>query len=181
MGFDVNAEGDIDPKTGIFYLSESVSKFSFMAPDKIHEEMISSKVSGNSKAFSYNRTSDLLMNFYNNIVDVQVVSQRGFVSPIAEGAMFYYNYHLAGTFYENGKEVNKIQVIPKRDHDPTFRGYIYICEKTWRIHSTDLYLVKDAGIQFVDTLRINHVYLPVKTSSEDDVWMLFSNKLTFSF
>ncbi len=181
MGFDVNAEGDIDPKTGIIYLSESVSKFSFMQPDKVHEVMISSKVSGNSKAFSYNRASDLLLNFYTNVVDVQVVSKRGFVSPVAEGAMFYYNYHLAGTFYENGKAVNKIQVIPKRKSDPVFRGYIYICENTWRIHSTDLYLVKDAGIEFVDTLRINDVFLPVKTASaEEDVWMLFSNKLSFS-
>lgn len=182
MGFDVNAEGDIDPKTGIFYLSESVSKFYFMRPDKIHEVMVSSKVSGNSKAFSYNRTSDLLLNFYENIVNVRVISKRGFVSPIAEGAMFYYHYHLAGTFYENGKAVNKIEVLPKRKHDPVFRGTIYISENTWRIHSTDLYLVKDAGIEVIDTLRINHVYLPVKISSAtDDIWMLFSNKLTFSF
>lgn len=182
MGFDVNAEGDIDPKTGIFYLSESVSKYFFKQPDKVHEVMVSSKVSGGSKAFSYNRTSDLLLNFYENVVNVQVVSKRGFVSPIAEGAMFYYNYHLAGTFYENGKAINKIQVLPKRKHDPVFRGYIYITDNTWRIHSTDLYLIKDAGIEVVDTLRINHVYLPVKTASaSDDVWMLFSNKLTFSF
>ena len=184
MGFDVNAEGDIDPKTGIFYLSESVSKFSFMQPDKIHEVMISSKVSGNSKAFSFNRTSDLLLNFYDNIVNILVISKRGFVSPLAEGAMFYYKYHLAGTFYENGKAINKIQVIPKRENDPVFRGYIYITDNTWRIHSTDLYLVKDAGMQFLDTLRINQVHLPVQNasaSSADDIWMLFSNKLSFSF
>src|SRR5688572_4173491 len=42
MGFDVNAEGEIDPKTGIFYLSESVSKFYFKQPDKVYEKMISS-------------------------------------------------------------------------------------------------------------------------------------------
>ena len=204
MGFDVNAEGEIDKKTGIFYLSESVSKFYFKQPDKIHEVMVSSKVSGNSKAFSYNQTSDLLLNFYNNIVDVRVISKRGFVSPIAEGAMFYYKYHLVGTFYENGKAINKIEVIPKRIHDPVFRGYIYITENTWRIHSTDLYLIKDAGIEVIDTLRIDQVHLPVSVSpirplsgsriemekggngetgkaEEGAVWMLFSNKLTFSF
>lgn len=151
--------------------------------------MVSSKVSGNSKAFSFNRTSDLLLNFYENVVKVQVISKRGFVSPIAEGAMFYYNYHLAGSFYENGKSVNKIEVIPKRTHDPVFRGYIYIADDTWRIHSTDLYLVKDAGIEVIDTLRINDVFLPVKplysvgggVGEGADVWMLFSNKLSFSF
>lgn len=185
MGFDVNAEGDIDPKTGIFYLSESASKFYFKQPDKAYEKMISSKVSGNSKAFSFNRTTDLLLDFYKNVVNVQVIAKRGFVSPIAEGAMFYYNYHLAGTFYDKGKAVNKIEVLPKRKHDPVFRGYIYITENTWRIHSTDLYLVKDAGIEVVDTLKINQVHLPVAgldfKSKPTEVWMLFSNKLTFSF
>lgn len=188
MGFDVNAEGDIDPKTGIFYLSESVSKFYFRQPDKVYEKMISSKVSGNEKAFSYNRTSDLILNFYQNVVNVQVIAKRGFVSPVAEGAMFYYKYRLAGTFYENGKLVNKVEITPKRTHDPAFRGTIFICEDTWRIHSTDLYLVKDAGIEVIDTLRINQVHLPVAVPTLSsgigdggEVWMLFSNKLTFSF
>lgn len=186
MGFDVNAEGEIDPKTGIFYLSESVSKFYFKQPDKVYEKMISSKVSGNSKTFSFNRTSDLLLNFYQNIVNVQVIAKRGFVSPLAEGAMFYYRYRLAGTFFENGKVVNKVEIIPKRNHDPVFRGIIYICEDTWRIHSTDLYLIKDAGIEVIDTLRINQVHLPVsspsgKGNTEEVIWMLFSNKLTFNF
>lgn len=195
MGFDVNAEGEIDPKTGIFYLSESVSKLYFKQPDKVYEKMISSKVSGNSKTFSYNRTADLLLNFYHNVVNVQVIAKRGFVSPIAEGAMFYYRYRLAGTFFENGKVVNKVEVIPKRNHDPAFRGSIYICEDTWRIHSTDLYLIKDAGIEIIDTLRINQVHLPVSPPSSEGsnglsrsehreteaIWMLFSNKLTFNF
>jgi len=192
MGIDVNAEGAIDPKTGIFYLSESVSKFYFKQPDKVYEKMISSKVSGNSKAFSFNRTSDLLLDFYKNVVNIQVIAKRGFVSPIAEGAMFYYRYRLVATFFENGKLVNKIEVIPKRNYDPVFRGIIFICEDTWRIHSTDLYLVKDAGIEVIDTLRINQVHLPVKVSSPlitdgkesasgPGIWMLFSNKLTFSF
>lgn len=194
MGYDVNAEGVIDPKTGIFYLSESASKFYFKQPDKAYEKMISSKVSGDSKAFSFNRTADLLLDFYKNVVNVQVIAKRGFVSPIAEGAMFYYTYRLTGTFFENGKLVNKVEVIPKRKHDPVFRGTIFITEDTWRIHSTDLYLVKDAGIEVVDTLRINQVHLPVTSSpallpkekgggvgGEAEIWMLFSNKLTFSF
>ena len=179
MGYDVNAEGGIDTASGIFYLSESVEKYYFKDPDKVKEEMISSKVSGNSKAFSFNRASDILLNFYQNQVDLQVVSQRGFISPIAESALFYYKYHLLGTFYENGQMVNKIEVIPKREHDPVFRGIIYIMENSWRIHSTDLFLVKDAGLQFVDSLRINQIHLPVNHGS--DVWEIFSNKLTFSF
>jgi len=169
--------GELDSTTGIVYLSESVSKFNFKQPDKIKEEMISSKVSGDNKAFSYNQASDMLFNFYENNMEVDGLSERGFVSPIANNALFFYRYHLVGTFVENDQLINKIEVIPKRAHDPVFRGYIYIMEDSWRIHGTDLYLTKDAQIDFVDTLIINQVYLPV----EPEIWLPFSNKYIFDF
>lgn len=168
---------ELDSTSGIIYLSESVSKFNFKQPDNIREEMISSKVSGNNQAFSYNQASDMLIDFYKNIIQIDVLSERGLVSPIANDAMFFYKYHLAGSFVENGKVIDKIQVIPKRSYDPVFRGYIYIQEDTWRIHSTDLYLTKDAQINFIDTLFVSQSYLPVTP----DVWMLFSNKFRFNF
>jgi hypothetical protein len=177
LGIEVNAEGDIDTTTGIVYLSESVSKFNFKRPDKIREEMISSKVSGDNKAFSYNQASDMLFNFYENIIEVDGLSDRGFISPIANTAMLSYRYKLLGTFFENDQMINKIEVIPMRKSDPVFRGTIYIVEGTWRIHSVDLVLTKDAQIDFVDTLHVNQVHLPV----DKEIWMPFSNKFTFSF
>ncbi len=167
----------MDSNSGIIYLSESVSKFNFMQPDKIKEEMISSKVSGNNRAFSYNQESDMLINFYQNNINFDELSERGFISPIANNAMFYYNYKLAGTISDSGRLVDKIEVIAKRSNDPVFRGYIYIMEDGWRIYSTDLYLCKASQIEFVDTLYINQVFLPVKP----DTWMMFSNKLKFTF
>jgi hypothetical protein len=177
MGMEVDPEGDIDSASGIVYLSESVSKFNFKQTDKIKEEMVSSKVSGDNKAFSYNRASDMLFNFYENIINIEDLSERGFVSPIANDAMLFYKYHLVGTIMENDSMINKIEVIPKRKTDPCFHGYIYIMENSWRIHSTELYLTKDAQIDFVDTLMINQTFVPV----EKNVWMVFTNKFTFTF
>ena len=177
LGIEVDTEGEIDSTTGIVYLSESVSKFNFKRPDKIKEEMISSKVSGNNKAFSYNQASDMLFNFYENIIEVEALSERGFISPIANTAMLSYRYKLLGVFTENGQMINKIQVIPIRKTDPVFQGVIYIVEGSWRIHSVDLILTRDAQIDFVDTLEVNQVHVPV----EKDIWMPFSNKFTFSF
>ncbi len=177
MGMQVDPEGDIDTVSGIVYLSESVSKFWFKQPDKIREEMISSKVSGNNRAFSYNRASDMMFNFYENIIEVNELSERGFISPINNNALYYYKYKLHGTFQENGEMINKIEVIPRRRTDPCFHGFIYITENTWRIHSTELILTKDAQIDFVDTLLIQQVHFPV----DKDVWMILSNKFIFSF
>lgn len=68
MGRDfekVARENGLDTnRTGIIYLSESESKYTFEQPDKVHEEMISSKVSGRNQAFSFNRASDLTTRFW---------------------------------------------------------------------------------------------------------------------
>ncbi len=168
---------ELDSISHIIYLSESVTKFNFEQPNKIREEMVSSKVSGNNQAFSYNQASDMLMDFYKNNIQIDVLGERGFVSPIATNALFFYKYHLAGSFIENGKVIDKIQVIPKRQFDPVFRGYIYIQEDSWRIHSADMYLIKDAQINFVDTLYVSQSYLPVTP----DIWLIFSNKYKFVF
>ena len=179
FGFDVNLNEYIDTATGIVYLSESVSRYSFKKPDHVKEEMISSKVSGSNRAFSFNQASEMKFNFYENIMMIGELSQRGFISPISQSGMFYYKYRLDGSFFENEKWVNRIEVIPKRKNDPVFAGYIYIQDSTWRIHSTDLYITKDAQIEFVDTLRIGHVYIPV--SNNDDVWMMGSATFNFFF
>jgi len=177
MGLKVTMNSSWDTASGIIYMSESVSKYNFKKPNKIKEIMISSLVSGNNQAFSFNQASDMFFNFYENVLDVVSLGARGFISPIANNALLTYRYKLIGTFYEQGMLVNKIQVIPKRKNDPAFAGIIYIMEDSWRIHSTNLYLTKEAQIDFVDSLYINQVFLPVTP----EVWMPFSNNYTFTF
>ncbi len=179
MGIEVSVDdlGIIDSTAGIVYLSESVSKYNYKRTDHVKEEMISSKVSGDNQAFSYNRASDMMFNFYENILEIEDLSERGFVSPIANDAMLFYRYKMIGTIMENDSMIDKIEVIPRRKSDPCFRGYIYIMENSWRIHSTELYLTKDAQIDFVDTLQINQTFVPV----EKDVWLVFMNKFSFDF
>ena len=177
FGVEVDLSEYVDSTTGIAYLSESVSQLQFKRPDKVKETMISSRVSGSNRAFSFNQASDMEFNFYENIMMAEGLSPRGFISPIATSALMYYRYRLEGSFYENGHWVNKIAVIPKRKNDPVYSGYIFIQDSTWRIHSTDLFLTKDAQIQFVDTLRINQVFIPA--TKNDEVWM--QGSITFNF
>lgn len=154
-------------RRGIVYLSESQSKYSFSYPDQVHEEMVSSKVSGNNRAFSYNRASDMKADFYENYQNWEEISLRPLVSPIAENALFYYRYKYIGQATQDGQEVNKIQVIPRREHDPCFEGFIYIQDDTWRIVGIDLFITKKANIRFVDTVKINQQFLPVTQK----IWM----------
>jgi len=167
---------NLDLDTGIVYLSESVSQLSFKQPDDIKETVISSKVSGNNQAFSYNMAHQMMANFYQNLLEVQGLTERGFVSPIANNALLFYNYRLDGIIKEGDIIINKIEVIPKRKSDPSFVGYIYIIEDSWRIHSLNLMLTKNQ-IEFVDSLKINQIYAPL----DHDHWMLFTQRFSFKF
>ena len=176
FGKDIQRTLDLDTnRRGILYQSESRSIYNCRRPGHVHEEMIASKVAGRNNAFSFNKASDLEINFYNNIMLENVLSSRGFVSPIADGALFYYRYKLLGVTMENGVMINKIEVIPRRKHDPVFRGVIYIAEDNWRIQGTDLYLTKNTGINLLDTLNITQQFIKVQ-----DTYMPSNINFTFN-
>ena len=128
--------GNLDSnRQGIVYLSESEAKLYYQRPDQKKEEMISSKVSGNDNGFSFNRASLMDFSFYENYLDIS----RNIISPIANNALAYYRYKLLGTVVDqDGHLVNKIQVIPKREEDPVYRGIIYIVEDLWNIQAVEL-------------------------------------------
>lgn len=165
FGRDIQKTLDLDTnRKGILYLSESTSKFSFEQPNKIHEEMVSSKIAGRNNAFSFNKASDLIINFYQNILLENTLSTRGFISPVADNAFLYYRYKLLGTATENGQTINKIQVSARREHDPVFRGIIYINDDSHHLVNAELFLIKNTGINLLDTLNITQQFLRVENT-----------------
>lgn len=148
---------------GLVYLSESVSKYYFEKPNHQKEEMIASKIAGEKTGYSFNRAEMIMLNFYKNLISVGI-SERPFVSPIANSAMFYYKYRLIESFIDNKNLIHKIQVIPKRDHDNIFKGYIYIVEDDWNIHSLDLTITRQSQLDFTDSIFIRQVHVPITDS-----------------
>ena len=129
-------------------------------------------MSGQSDGYGF--SAPQIVSFYENNIQIGGnLNARGFVSPIARNALNFYKYKLEGVFIEDGKEVNKIKVIPKRKYEPLFSGYINITENDWRIHSVQLQLTKESQMELVDTLRIEQLYIPY----ENDVWVIKSQVL----
>lgn len=177
LGRDVQKVLQLDSnRKGIIYLSESESHFNYEAPGKVREIMVSSKIAGRNNAFSFNRASDLQLSFYENLIELTGLTNRGFISPIADNALFYYRYKLLGTDVINGQTVDKIQVIPRRVFDPVFRGNIYVVDGQWRIYSVDLHLTKNSQINFVDTLNLSQQYIPVKNNIWQPAFVQFGFK-----
>lgn len=80
---------------------------------------------------------------------------------MSDNALNFYKYHFEGSFYENGKEISRIKVIPRRTYEPLFTGYINIIEDEWRLQSVQLTLLREQQMQFLDTLRIEQLYVPI--------------------
>jgi hypothetical protein len=161
---------------GIIYLSESVTKVSIQQPDKVKLEVISGRESG-SNGFGFNFPA--FISFYQNNVNMfdSKLNPRGFVSPIADGALHYYTYKFLGSFFEDGKEVDVINVTPARDYEPLFFGIINITENDWRIYSCDLLLTKKSQLEILDSLEISQIHVPVN----DSTWRIKNQVLHFNF
>ncbi len=163
-------------RSGIIYLSETISKIQYLRPDKLKEKITASKVSGNSSGFSFNNAIDVDYNFYNNTIEFG----NEIISPIANNAFSYYRFKLEGVFYDDrGNLINKINVIPKRENDPIFSGTIYIVEDQWTIYALELDITGvQARIPAVDLLSLKQSF---SYSETHDIWVLISQSLDFKY
>lgn len=180
LGFDTESIANqllLDSnRTGIVYLSESESIIWSQPPNRFKEEVVKSRVSGNNRSFSFNRASDLQLNFYENSYElISGISPRPFISPISDYAFQYYNYKYLGFSEENGYTLNKIEVIPKRKGEPLMKGVIYLLEGEGRIVGVDLEVDPSFNLQFVNTLKISQQFF------EEDLGLWYSSGANLYF
>lgn len=165
FGRKIDFEDGDTSKRKMIFLSETVANYS-VEDEKQKVEVISTRVSGRSGGFGL--SDPQIVSFYRNSISVgEDLNPRGFISPIADGALSYYKYHFEGMYYENGRAINRIRVIPRRKYEPLFSGHINIIEDEWRIQSVDLLMVKEQQMQLLDTLRIQQLYVP-----SGNVWVI---------
>ena len=177
LGRSLDISGLDETRSGIVYLSESLSEFHYQAPNKTKERVIASKVSGNSQGFTWNNATSINFNFYDRTYDLQGLSDRDLISPLSPSANLYYRYVYRGFYVEDSIIVNKIELIPKVTGVPLFQGHIFIQENTWRIHGANIFMTSEAGIDFVDTVRMKVDFIPLT----DDLWMKSNLSFDFAF
>lgn len=169
LGRRINRSGILTGpnNSGVLYLSESQSRLFYKKPNKFHEVVYSSKVSGAASGFTFNSAQNFYFNFYERSISIPFIAQRPLICPLSETGFFYYNYKMLGAYQEGDRLINKILVTPKRKNDPCFNGILSIVEDNWNIHSLELYLTKRNGIQYIDTLKVTQYFVPVV----NDIWL----------
>ncbi|WP_298756669.1 DUF5686 and carboxypeptidase regulatory-like domain-containing protein [uncultured Psychroserpens sp.] len=163
-------------RSGVIYLSETVSKLEFLRPSKLKEKILASKVSGDDNGFSFNNAIDVDYDLYNNTVEIG----NQIITPIANNAFGYYRYKLEGIFYDDrGNLINKIKATPRRENDPVFEGYIYIVEDQWTIYAAELDITgTQARIPAVDKITITQNF---SFSEKDNIWAKISQNIDFKY
>lgn len=177
LGQDIgDFEGALDStRTGIVYLSETISEIAYRKPSDFKERIIASKVSGNDNGFSFNSAQDANFSFYENTIDLNAA----IVSPIAVNAIGYYRYKLDGVFYEGRKLINKIIVTPRRPKDRVWEGVIYIVEDDWQLYGAELKTSGEAiQVPFIKDLIFKQNFT---FDEKENAWIKISQAIDFSF
>lgn len=177
LGQDIgDFDGMLDStRTGILYLSETVSKLQFQKPNKMKETIVASKVSGKDNGFSFNNAADVEFDFYENYIPFQV----NIISPISDNAFSYYKFKFDGTFTtQDNQLINKIKVIPLRDTEPVVEGEIYIVEDSWAIYAIE---VSIKGYQ-MQTPAMDKLILKQNFSynAKDAIWTRNTQSIDFA-
>ena len=141
------------------FLTESVSEITFEQPNTLKEKIISVRTIGND--------SDIAPNEYIN-GSFYKPELAHTISPLSPRAFAYYRFKFAGSFFDRGYEINKIQVIPRSRGDNVFSGAIYIIEDLWSIHSLNLFTYKQ-GFK----INVQQMYAPI----QETVWQPVTHQI----
>jgi hypothetical protein len=140
-------------KNGDVFLEESVNQIQFHAPDRYDRKVLSyrSTIPGNNN--DVNPMELINASLYEPKTD-------DIISPLAPNAFSYYTYRYEG-FFEEGKDVIfKIKVTPKHNSQQLMKGYIYIVDKLWCLHSADVTIKL-----FFGTVSYKTIYSPIKNNA----------------
>lgn len=156
------------------FVLENISTTYFEKPNKYKEIVHATQVSGSKESFSMLPSFDLLQtNFYHNNVEVIGLN---LVSPIADGALLYYNYELEGSFYQNGRKTYKINFEPITNTGPTFKGTVFIDADTYALQYVDVVNPGIVNVNFVTGFHIRQQY-----SLTDSLWLVTESISDFDF
>lgn len=149
-------------KEGDLFVGENISEISFTAPDKYKQKIISSNISmmdNQSQAFDMGLITS---SPYQSQIDY-------LITPLSPQAFSHYKFSLEGTFNDGGYLINKIKVTPKRESKQTVRGYIFIVDGLWSIHSLEF-----SSKQLFGTITTKMLFNEII----DNVWLPMSHTIS---
>ena len=139
------------------YFSENNTQLFIGEKQLVNKEMIDAirlNFVGKKQSFLANQLSGSDLQDYNfNDNNIQLFD-KNFLSPIADGALIFYNYKIADTVVIDRDTCYQIKVWPKNKQDLAFTGTIWIADSTYALKQLDLEITKDVNINLIERLSI---------------------------
>lgn len=99
--------------------------------DKIREERLAVKKSGNTKRLFYQSVTEGDFNFYHNLVKVPAISPTPFVSPISFSGLVAYKFKTIKTQRFGKHRIYTFSVKPLQITNATVEGEITVSDSAW--------------------------------------------------
>jgi hypothetical protein len=160
-----------------FFISESFSSIYYRRkPTKELEFVKANKISGINNESLKRFTGDLYqdVDIYENVINVL---GKGFISPLGNMGKAYYDYNLTDTSYQDNRWCYRLEFEPKRKHEPTIEGYVFINDTTFAVKGFKVSLSETANINFVDSLVTEKHYVQI----EDSLWLIKKDRIFVDF
>jgi len=172
---------DTSVETGKTYLpifiTEAISDFYYQENPRKQKEIIkATKSSGvkNESIAQFTGHMYLDVNMYQNFIDI---ASKPFVSPLAIQAQMVYDYYLVDSAFIKNKWCYQLTFKPKRKHEYTFTGNMWVHDTTFAIQKIEARITKDANLNYLNDVLINQEFELIN----DSIWFLKEDKLFMDF
>ncbi|MGH1435868.1 MAG: DUF5686 and carboxypeptidase regulatory-like domain-containing protein [Lewinella sp.] len=155
-------------------LVEMEVMLNYQYPRQYKEERTAYQAYGSTNGLFLPIFAETDFNFYRNLVYLPGIADAPVISPLSNNAILSYKYELLGTTYLDGRLVNEIKVIPRKEGNSTVKGTIWIVEDEWTIQQLALELPVGT-LLFGDNFRIEQSY----TVLGDSLWTV--DRLAFYY
>lgn len=140
-------------------------------PDKYSETITARKQTANIEAGQLIIGLGGILDFNQNRLDL---GSHSLVSPTATDALDYYEYYILDTLSVDGRLVYRLELQPKNEIDPLFKGHIDIVDSTFEVVGVDVGLTPGAELAYFEDPRYRQVcaefegryWMPVEVSFE---------------
>ena len=141
-------------------ISETLLEYSFKRPNTVKQKILAAK-SGKLDSLK-DGAQYINLNFYN-------LGGSSIINPLSKNAFAVYEFEHISTYYEDGKAIHKIKIIPRRNGNDLMSGFIYINDKVWNINNVDVEFEQPMA-----KLKYQQLYSQVRPN----VWMPINHKIT---
>ena len=145
------------------FVSETLSEYYVKNnPESRKEKILKTRISGvgiEDGSFISQLTGSSFQeyNFYKNWMNIL---EKEFISPIADGWKFYYDFELVDSLEAGGISCYQINVYPRNNEDLAFTGSIWITKDTYALKQLDLNVTGSANLNFIESIKIQQILDP---------------------